>query len=190
MHANSRCRYAQTIDITDCAGETAIYIAGETQLSAVAMIAKAVVIVAVLLAWGAVGCTNNHQSDRAGAAAATPPATHLGTSGVSTCGGGPVAVYRGHEIGLASCAGAMGTTVRPALTVPVGATFSIKDMTSGYNHPASSNTRVVALASVRNGVLYLTAHNPGVATVTFSTIYCAVRPHARCPALRVTVTRN
>lgn len=154
------------------------------------MIAKSLVIAMTLLAGSAVGCTANHQTDRAAAAAATPSATQLRSSGVTTCGGGPIAIYRGRETGLASCAGAMGTTVRPALTLPVGATFSIRNMANGYDHPASSNPRVVALTSVRKGVLYLTGRNPGVATVTFSTVYCAVRPHARCPALRVTVTRQ
>lgn len=107
---------------------------------------------------------------------------------VSTCGGGPVAVFRGREIPLSSCAGAMGTLDRPSLTVPVRAMFTIRNVTNGYDRPQSSNPRTVAITSFHGDVLHLTAVAPGIATITFATIYCAVQPQAHCPALRVAVT--
>lgn len=115
------------------------------------------------------------------------------TTGVSNCFTGLTASSGGQSVELASCAGMVGVTPFPQLTVHPGDAITIDSHgTSMFSAAASDDPSVIAITSNKESVTKLKARRPGTAVVALRTTVSCLEPQTDgfCPALTITVDRG
>jgi hypothetical protein len=115
------------------------------------------------------------------------------TTGASNCFTGLTASSGGQSVELASCAGLVGITPFPQLTVHPGDAITIDSHgTSMFSAAVSNDPSVVVMTNNKDSVAKLKAARPGTAVVALrTTVSCLEAQTAGfCPALTLTVDRG
>jgi hypothetical protein len=114
------------------------------------------------------------------------------TTGASNCFTGLTASSGGQSVELASCAGLVGITPFPQLTVHPGDAITIDSHGTSMFSAAVSNDPSVVVMSNKDSVAKLKAARPGTAVVALrTTVSCLeAQTDGFCPALTITVDRG